>query len=111
MLYSSEGTEVRGLGHRTSCNASATLQALFAETLLLGCVVAVVGGFISPVGTYLVKRAAGMLSPKAALISSLGQWTAGQAFLLAIQHREEGCDEPPTNVLSACDEATTCRCV
>ena len=61
---------------------------------MIGCVVAVVGGFISPVGTYLVKRAASMLSPKAALISSLGQWTEGWVFLLPLKHREQGRDGP-----------------
>eukprot|EP00439_Symbiodinium_sp_Y106_P019279 s7737_g2.t1 len=62
------------------------VQALFAETLLIGCVVAVVGGFISPVGTYLVKRAAGMLSPKAALISIVFANIFGLMAALVVDH-------------------------
>ncbi|CAE7041286.1 unnamed protein product [Symbiodinium natans] len=62
------------------------VQMIFASNLLIGCVVAVVGGCFSPVGTYLTKRATSGLSPKAALILIVFANVFGLGMALVVEH-------------------------
>jgi len=61
------------------------VQAIFAETLLVSSVVAVVGTSISPVGTYFAKGAARGLAPKTALIVAVTANVCGLGMALFVE--------------------------